>query len=35
MLALISLSRDRVHGVLPNPRGITIFKNVWVERGAK
>jgi oligopeptide transport system substrate-binding protein len=28
----VSLSRDNVHGVDPNPRNITIFKNVWVER---
>jgi oligopeptide transport system substrate-binding protein len=28
----VSLSKDTVHGVLPNPRGITIFKNVWVEK---
>jgi oligopeptide transport system substrate-binding protein len=28
----VSLSRDNVHGVLPNPRQITIFKNVWVEK---
>jgi oligopeptide transport system substrate-binding protein len=28
----ISLSKDNVHGVKPNSRNITIFKNVWVER---
>jgi oligopeptide transport system substrate-binding protein len=28
----VSLSKDNVHGVDPNPRNITIFKNVWVER---
>jgi oligopeptide transport system substrate-binding protein len=28
----INASRDRVHGVKPNPRNITIFKNVWVEK---
>jgi oligopeptide transport system substrate-binding protein len=27
-----SLNRDNVHGVKPNPRNMTIFKNVWVER---
>jgi oligopeptide transport system substrate-binding protein len=29
---MISLSRDNVKGVLPNPRGVTIFKGVKVER---
>jgi ABC-type oligopeptide transport system substrate-binding subunit len=28
----VSLSKDTVHGVQPNPRQITIFKNVWVEK---
>ena len=28
----VSLSKDTVHGVIPNPRNITIFKNVWVEK---
>jgi oligopeptide transport system substrate-binding protein len=28
----INASRDNVYGVKPNPRNITIFKNVWVER---
>lgn len=28
----VSLSRDNVHGVDPNPRGETIFKDVYVER---
>ncbi|HEX8904499.1 MAG TPA: peptide ABC transporter substrate-binding protein, partial [Longimicrobiaceae bacterium] len=28
----INLSRPTVHGVLPNPRNITIFKDVWVEK---
>jgi oligopeptide transport system substrate-binding protein len=27
-----TLSRDGVHGCLPNPRSVTIFKGVWVER---
>lgn len=31
----ISLSRDGVHGVMPNPRNVTIFKHIWVDRGAK
>jgi oligopeptide transport system substrate-binding protein len=29
---MTSLSRDNVKGVLPNPRGVTIFKGVKVER---
>jgi len=28
----INLSRDNVRGVRPNPRNITIFKDVWVEK---
>ena len=28
----VSLSRDNVHNVDPNPRNITIFKHVWVDR---
>jgi oligopeptide transport system substrate-binding protein len=28
----VSLSRDNVHGVDPNPRNVTIFKDVWVDR---
>jgi oligopeptide transport system substrate-binding protein len=28
----VSLSRDSVHGVDPNPRQVTVFKGVWVER---
>jgi oligopeptide transport system substrate-binding protein len=28
----INMSRATVHGVLPNPRNITIFKDVWVEK---
>lgn len=31
----LSMSRDNVRGVTPNPRNITIFKNVWVDRGGK
>ena len=31
----VSLSRDNVHGVDPNPRSITVFKNVWVDREAR
>jgi oligopeptide transport system substrate-binding protein len=31
----VSLSRDNVHGVDPNPRGVTIFKDVWVDRAAR
>jgi len=27
-----SLSRDNVHGVDPNPRQVTMFKGVWVEK---
>jgi oligopeptide transport system substrate-binding protein len=29
---MVSLSRDNVIGVLPNPRGVTIFKGVKVQR---
>lgn len=29
---MTSMSRDNVKGVLPNPRGVTIFKGVKVER---
>jgi oligopeptide transport system substrate-binding protein len=29
---MTSLNRDNVKGVLPNPRGVTIFKGVKVER---
>lgn len=28
----VSLSRDNVHGVRPNPRNVTIFKSVYVEK---
>jgi ABC-type oligopeptide transport system substrate-binding subunit len=28
----VSLNKDNVYGVLPNPRNITIFKSVWVEK---
>lgn len=28
----VGLSRDNVHGCEPNPRSITIFKAVWVQR---
>lgn len=28
----VSLARDNVHGVDPNPRNITVFKAVWVDR---
>jgi oligopeptide transport system substrate-binding protein len=28
----VSLSRDNVHGVTPNPRNVTIFKDVWVQK---
>ena len=28
----VTLSRDNVHGVNPNPRNLTFFKGVWVER---
>jgi ABC-type oligopeptide transport system substrate-binding subunit len=30
----ISMSRDHVRGVTPNARNITIFKDVWIDRGA-
>jgi oligopeptide transport system substrate-binding protein len=28
----VSLSRDNVMGVAPNPRNITVFRDVWVKR---
>ena len=31
----LSLSHDSAHGVLPNSRNITIFKNIWVDKGAR
>jgi oligopeptide transport system substrate-binding protein len=31
----ISLNRDNVHGVLPNPRNLTIFKSVYVDHPGK
>jgi oligopeptide transport system substrate-binding protein len=30
----INMSRDHVHGVRPNARNITIFKDVWVDNAA-
>jgi oligopeptide transport system substrate-binding protein len=31
----VSLSPDYVHGCLPNPRNITVFKHIWVDRQAE